>query len=100
MLTSLNASLDQILWVLNAYLIVLAVLLITGARLGDIFGQRNLFVGGLALFTIASALCGVSQDASQLIGARVLQAVGAALMSPQTLVLVSAMFSLSGVERL
>jgi len=93
MLTSLNASLDQILWVLNAYLIVLAVLLITGARLGDIFGQRNLFVGGLALFTIASALCGVSQDAGQLIGARVLQAVGAALMSPQTLVLVSAIFS-------
>ena len=92
MLSSLHAGLDQILWVVNAYLLTLAVLLVTSARVGDIFGQRNLFIGGLALFVLSSALCGVSQDAGQLIAARILQGVGAAIMSPQSLVIVSAIF--------
>src|SRR6202048_5237917 len=81
----LKASLDQILWVLNAYILVYAVLLITAGRLGDLFGQRNLFIAGLAIFTIASALCGLSQDENQPIAARVLQGVGGALLVPQTL---------------
>src|SRR5260370_14380133 len=63
----LKASLDQILWVLNAYILVYAVLLITAGRLGDLFGQRNMFALGLAGFTIASALCGLAQDTNQLI---------------------------------
>ncbi|HEX6487374.1 MAG TPA: DHA2 family efflux MFS transporter permease subunit [Candidatus Dormibacteraeota bacterium] len=92
MLSALHAGLDQILWVVNAYLLTLAVLLITGARVGDIFGQRNLFIGGLGLFVLASTLCGLSQDANQLIAARVLQGVGAAILSPQSLVIVSAIF--------
>ena len=92
MIDSLHASLDQILWVLNAYLLTLAVLLVTASRVGDIFGQRNLFVAGLALFTAASAACGLSQDATQLIVARVVQGIGAAIMSPQVLVIVSAIF--------
>src|SRR5439155_22093561 len=90
MLDSLHASLDQILWVVNAFLLTYAVLLVTGGRLGDIFGQRNLFVVGLAVFTLASAVCGFAQDANQLIAARVVQGVGAAILTPQTLVIVSA----------
>jgi EmrB/QacA subfamily drug resistance transporter len=92
MLDSLHASLDQILWVVNAYMLTFAVLLVTGGRLGDILGQRNLFVGGLAAFSAASALCGLAQDANQLIAARVVQGVGAAVLSPQTLVIISAIF--------
>ena len=92
MVASLHATLDQILWVLNAYLLVFAALLITAGRIGDIVGPRNMFVAGLAIFTIGSALCGLSQDGNQLIAARVLQGVGAATMSPQTLVIVAAIF--------
>jgi EmrB/QacA subfamily drug resistance transporter len=92
MLDTLHASLDQALWVLNAYLLTFAVLLIPSSRLGDIVGQRNLFAAGLGLFSLASALCGLSQTPDQLIAARVAQGVGAALMSPQTLVIISAIF--------
>ena len=92
MLDSLHASLDQILWVVNAFLLTFAVLLVTGGRLGDIFGPRNLFVVGLGAFSAASALCGLAQDPNQLIAARALQGVGAAVLSPQTLVIVSAIF--------
>jgi EmrB/QacA subfamily drug resistance transporter len=88
----LHATLDQILWVLNAYLLVYAVLLITASRLGDRFGQRNLFVAGLAIFTVASALCGLAQDSNQLIAGRVIQGVGGALLTPQTLAVISVMF--------
>jgi EmrB/QacA subfamily drug resistance transporter len=92
MLVSLHATLDQILWVLNGYLLTLAVLLVTAGRLGDIWGQRNLFVAGLGMFTLASVVCGLSQDANQLIAARVVQGVGAAILSPQALVLVTSIF--------
>jgi EmrB/QacA subfamily drug resistance transporter len=88
----LHSSLDQILWVLNAYILVYAVLLITSSRLGDRYGQRNLFVAGLAVFTIASALCGLAQDTNQLIAGRVIQGVGGALLTPQTLAVISVMF--------
>src|SRR5256714_15202290 len=81
---ALRASLDQILWVLNAYILVYAVLLITAGRLGDIYGQRTLFAAGLALFTLASAFCGLAQDTNQLILARVIQGIGGALLTPQT----------------
>src|SRR5262249_56165039 len=92
MLDSLHASLDQILWVVNAFLLTFAVLLVTGGRLGDILGQRNLFVVGLGAFSVASALCGLAENPNQLIAARALQGVGAAILSPQTLVIVSAIF--------
>ncbi|TMD34703.1 MAG: MFS transporter [Chloroflexi bacterium] len=67
MSAGLNTTLDQILWVLNAYILVYAVLLITAGRLGDLYGQRNLFAIGLFIFTVASALCGLSQNAGELI---------------------------------
>jgi EmrB/QacA subfamily drug resistance transporter len=92
MSAGLKISLDGILWVLNAYILVYAVLLITAGRLGDLYGQRNLFIAGLAIFTLASALCGLSQDENQLIAARVLQGVGGALLVPQTLAILTSLF--------
>ena len=92
MAVALHATLDQLLWVLNAYLLTLAALLITSGRVGDIVGPRTMFVIGLVVFTTASVLCGLSQNADQLIAARVLQGVGAAIMSPQTLVIIAAIF--------
>src|SRR6202158_5014782 len=92
MSAGLNTTLDQILWVLNAYILVYAVLLITAGRLGDLYGQRNLFAIGLAVFTVASALCGFAQDANQLIAARILQGVGGALLTPQTLAILTTLF--------
>jgi EmrB/QacA subfamily drug resistance transporter len=92
MSAGLNTTLDQILWVLNAYILVYAVLLITAGRLGDLYGQRNLFAIGLFVFTLASALCGFSQNATELILARILQGVGAALLTPQTLSIITSLF--------
>jgi EmrB/QacA subfamily drug resistance transporter len=92
MSAGLKISLDGILWVLNAYILVYAVLLITAGRLGDLYGQRNLFAAGLAIFTLASALCGLSQNENQLIAARVLQGVGGALLVPQTLAILTSLF--------
>src|SRR6202171_1316821 len=92
MSAGLNTTLDQILWVLNAYILVYAVLLSTAGRLGDLYGQRNLFAIGLAIFTVASALCGLSQNANELIAARVLQGVGGAVLTPQTLAILTTLF--------
>jgi EmrB/QacA subfamily drug resistance transporter len=92
MSAGLNTTLDQILWVLNAYILTYAVLLITAGRLGDLYGQRNLFAIGLAIFTVASALCGLSQNANELIAARVLQGVGGAVLTPQTLAILTSLF--------
>ena len=88
----LNATLDQILWVLNGYVLVYAILLITAGRLGDLYGQRNLFAIGLFIFTVASALCGLAQDPNQLIAARILQGIGGALLTPQTLAIITSLF--------
>lgn len=92
MSTGLNATLDQILWVLNAYVLVYAVLLITAGRLGDLYGQRNLFAIGLFIFTVASALCGIAQTSGELIAARILQGIGGALLTPQTLAILTSIF--------
>ena len=92
MSAGLNTTFDQILWVLNAYILVYAVLLITAGRLGDLFGQRALFAIGLFVFTIASALCGLSQNVGELIAARIIQGVGGALLTPQTLSIITSLF--------
>ena len=88
----LTAPLDEILWVLNAYILVYAVLLIPAGRLGDLFGQRNMFALGLAVFTLASALCGFSQNSTELIAARIVQGAGGALLTPQTLAILTSIF--------
>jgi EmrB/QacA subfamily drug resistance transporter len=92
MIDTLQASLDQILWVLNAYILVYAVLLISAGRLGDLYGQRNLFALGLVIFTVASAVCGLAQTTNELIAARVVQGVGGALLTPQTLAIITTIF--------
>jgi len=93
---SLHATLDQVLWVLNAYSLLYAVLLITSGRLGDIYGPRNVFAVGIAIFTAASAVSGFAQDPGQLIVARAAQGLGAAILAPQGLPI---MMSLFPVER-
>ncbi len=92
LITGLHASLDEALWVVNAYLLVFAALLILAGRLGDLFGPRRLFVIGLALFAVSSALCGAAQTPAELIGARILQGVGAAALTPQALVIIQSVF--------
>src|SRR5260370_24572388 len=92
MSAGLNTTLDQILWVLNAYILTYAVLLITAGRLGDLYGQRNLFAIGLFIFTVASALCGFSQNANALIAARILQGIGGAVLTPHTLAIITTLF--------
>ena len=92
MSAGLNTTLDQILWVLNAYILVYAVLLITAGRLGDLYGQRTLFAIGLFIFTVASAVCGLAQNPTELIAARILQGVGGALLTPQTLAILTSIF--------
>ena len=88
----IHAPLDGILWMLNAYSLVYAVLLITSGRLGDIYGPRQLFVAGVALFTLSSALSGLSQDATQLVLSRAGQGLGAALLAPQGLPMITSLF--------
>ncbi|GGV15377.1 MFS transporter [Actinomadura cremea] len=92
MTEKLDASLDQILWIVNAYILVLAVLLISAGRLGDLWGKKNLFIAGVALFTLASLVCGVAQDPAQLIAARAVQGLGAALLMPQTMSIIINVF--------
>ena len=91
-LSGLHASLDEVLWVFNGYLLTYAVLLITGGRLGDLVGPRQMFALGLVIFTAASALCGLSHDANQLIAARVIQGVGGAFLAPQSLPILMSIF--------
>jgi len=91
-LDGLHASLDQVLWVLNAYSLFYAVLLITSARLGDIYGPRNLFAVGVVIFTIASGFSALAQDPTQLIISRGLQGLGAAVLAPQGLPLMMSLF--------
>ncbi|MDG4859720.1 MFS transporter [Streptomyces sp. T-3] len=92
MTDDLGASLDEILWVINAYTLAMATLIITTGRLGDLWGKRNLFISGVALFTLASLGCGLAQDAMQLIAFRTLQGLGAAMLIPQTLSIIADIF--------
>src|SRR6266545_1331169 len=89
---TLDAGIDEALWVLNGFLLAFASLLIVSGRLGDLIGPRTVFVAGLELFTVASVLCGLSRSAEELVAARVLQGVGAAALLPQALVLITAIF--------
>ena len=91
-LDGLHASLDQVLWVLNAYSLFYAVLLITSARLGDIYGPRNVFAVGIVIFTVASGFSALAQDPTQLILSRGLQGLGAAVLAPQGLPLMMSLF--------
>jgi EmrB/QacA subfamily drug resistance transporter len=92
---SFDVSTVTVSWVLNAYLIVLVSLLLLASRLGDIRGFRNLFIAGFALFTLGSALCGLSPSIGFLVGARMLQAAGGAVISALGAVMVTSYLSSS-----
>lgn len=89
---NLPASLADAEWVLNAYVMVFAMLLITMGRLGDIFGRKRLFISGLVVFTLSSFICGIAPDINWLISGRALQAVGGAAMMPATLSILNVTF--------
>src|SRR3954451_21281315 len=86
----LHASISQLEWTVNAYTLTFAVLLLTGAALGDRFGRRRMFVFGLLLFTGASAFAALSTSANTLDIARAVQGVGGAIVTPLTLTILSA----------
>jgi len=92
MITKLHASLNDVLWVINAYALVLAVLVITAGRLGDLIGPRTMFAAGVTVFTAASAVCGLSPSPGWLIGFRAVQGLGAATLMPQTLTIITNTF--------
>jgi EmrB/QacA subfamily drug resistance transporter len=91
-MAGLGASYDAVIWVTSAYLLAYAVPLLVAGRLGDQFGPKNLYLVGLVVFTVASLWCGLSDSIGMLIAARVLQGVGAALLTPQTLSTVTRIF--------
>ncbi len=93
--TDLGASLEALEWTVNAYTLTYAVFLLTGAALGDRFGRRRMFLAGLALFTLASALAALAPSSGALIASRALQGVGAAIVTPLTLTLLSEAFPAS-----
>jgi MFS family permease len=88
----LGASVEQLEWTVNAYNLSFAVLLITGAALGDRYGRRNLFAVGLGVFAAASAAAALAPDVGALIAARAVQGAGSALIMPLGLALLSAAF--------
>jgi EmrB/QacA subfamily drug resistance transporter len=88
----LNATAFEAQWVVEAYALFLAALLLVGGALGDRFGRRRTFAIGIALFAVASVGCALSGDVGQLIAARAVQGVGAALLVPGSLALISASF--------
>ena len=86
----LHASIENLEWTVNAYTLTFAVLLLTGAALGDRFGRRRMFAIGLAIFTAASAAAALAPTAGALIAARAFQGVGGAIVTPLTLTILSA----------
>ncbi|MFM6975189.1 MAG: DHA2 family efflux MFS transporter permease subunit [Agromyces sp.] len=87
-----GAGISDVIWVTSAYLLSYAVLLLLAGRLGDRFGPKNLFLIGLVVFTISSAWCGFSDSISMLIVARVVQGLGGALLTPQTMAIITRVF--------
>jgi EmrB/QacA subfamily drug resistance transporter len=88
----LHAQLSALEWVINGYTLTFAVLIATGGRLGDIFGRRLMFLTGVIIFAVTSATAGFAQDPAMLIGSRAVQGIGAALMMPATLSIITHAF--------
>ena len=90
--TSLNATAVDMQWVIESYSLLLSAFLLVGGSLGDHYGRRRVFLIGIALFAAASAACGFAGSIHQLIGARTLQGLGAALLVPGSLAIISSSF--------
>src|SRR5215204_1787686 len=88
----LAVGISELEWVVNAYALTFGVLMLSGGKLADMFGRRAIFITGLVIFTVASLWCGLSGGAESLIAARTVQGVGAALMNPATLSIITATF--------
>ncbi|MGH3077626.1 MAG: MFS transporter [Gaiellaceae bacterium] len=88
--TDLGATIEELEWTVNAYTLTFAVFLLTGAALGDRFGRKRMFAVGVAVFTVASAAAALAPSMDWLIAARAVQGVGAALVTPLTLTILSA----------
>jgi EmrB/QacA subfamily drug resistance transporter len=88
----LGARLSELEWIVAGYALTFAALLLVGGKLADMFGRRRVFVVGLGIFTASSLACALAPNPQFLIGARVVQGIGAALMSPATLSIISATF--------
>jgi EmrB/QacA subfamily drug resistance transporter len=91
-MAGMHADYESVIWVTSAYLLGFAVPLLMAGRLGDRFGPKNLYLVGLAIFTAASLWCGLSDSIDVLIAARVVQGIGAALLTPQTLLMITRIF--------
>lgn len=91
-ITGLHADIGSVIWVTSAYLLAYAVPLLITGRLGDRFGPKNMYLAGLVIFTAASVWCGLSGHITMLIVARVVQGLGAALMTPQTMAVITRIF--------
>ncbi len=94
----LGFSAESLAWVVNAYLLTFGGFLLLGGRLGDLYGQRRLFLGGITLFTLASLACGLATTQEFLVGARAVQGVGGAVVSAVALSLIMTLFT-SPAER-
>jgi EmrB/QacA subfamily drug resistance transporter len=88
----LGADLSELQWIVTGYALTFAALLLVGGKVADAYGRRRIFVVGIVVFTVASLLCGLADSTEMLIGARVLQGAGAALMNPATLSIIAATF--------
>jgi EmrB/QacA subfamily drug resistance transporter len=88
----LGIGLSELEWIVTGYALTFAALMLTGGKLADLLGRRLIFVVGLAIFTASSLACGMADTGGVLIGARIVQGVGAALMNPATLSIISATF--------
>jgi EmrB/QacA subfamily drug resistance transporter len=91
-MAALHADYESVIWVTSAYLLGFAVPLLVAGRLGDRFGPKNIYLVGLTIFTAASLWCGLSGSIDVLIAARVVQGFGAALLTPQTLLMITRIF--------
>jgi EmrB/QacA subfamily drug resistance transporter len=91
--TNLNATIVDVQWVIEAYSLLLAAFLLVGGSLGDHYGRRRVFLVGVALFAFASAWCGFASNIGQLIAARAAQGLGAALLVPGSLAIISSSFA-------
>ena len=90
--SSLHLKVSELEWVVTGYALTFGALMLTGGKLSDLLGRRAMFVVGLVIFTLSSLACGLAGGATMLIGARVVQGVGAALMNPSTLSIITVTF--------
>src|SRR6478672_3489311 len=91
-IADLHAEVNSVVWVTSAYLLAYAVPVLITGRLGDRFGPKNIYLAGLTVFTLASLWCGLTTSIEMLIVARVVQGLGASMITPQTMAIITRIF--------